>query len=773
MLQSETVNWMMEAIAKASRSAKFSAAGTLPLVDPGLKVDCVGPIVLPLKPKVAKQLVDVCKVAPYGKGSKTLTDRNVRNSYELSPSKFQLSDDWIQSIENATREVATQLGLPEDQLQAKPYKLLLYERGGFFLPHRDSEKLGRMIGSMVIVLPTSFSGGELVVRHESSQQTFSFPEASNGEAANYVAFYADCEHEIRRVTRGRRIALTYNLTLKKPRKSKTRSSDSPDSASDLLAKSIRSWITARHGEPLVFALEHQYTERGLAVDLLKGADRSVAKLVLAAAEQSGCRAHLAQVSRHLLQFADDGSFDQGRYWNYRRVDIDDLTIGEAYEDELVGDCWKNALGKRQRFGPLPLDTTAIVSSVPMDDWKPTSEDYEGYTGNAGNTLDRWYHRSAIVVWHHDDHFDVLACGGARQSIEIFLSMMSKIEKTPKKRIEAARDDCLRLAKAIIRCWPKRPSRSYWSSNRDDESWLGDFAKEVLKLDDESILRDLFSTVAHRDKRTGLNQVILKACRKHGINVFATELEQLITICGEHDSEIALRDIQWLSTVCCDRGLGSHIELLHRLCSLATDRFCDSYVQAKKQLFHQDTKARIKALPLLVKSLIATKADPLLAKLINAVQSAPWSFSLEEARIPCLKTLVPWSTKRAAGLHPKLGSWLAEVRDELKSETREKPSPPNDWARPAKVECNCRFCVQLNQFLLDPALKETRLAAREDRRDHVVHGIRQYRCDVSHKLEKKRSPYSLVLTKTTASHERSLKQYATNLKLLKSLESLDR
>ena len=70
-----------------------------------------------------------------------------------------------------------------------------------------------MIGSLVVVLPISFSGGELVVRHESSQQTFSFPEASSGNAANYVAFYADCEHEIRKVTRGRRITLTYNLTL--------------------------------------------------------------------------------------------------------------------------------------------------------------------------------------------------------------------------------------------------------------------------------------------------------------------------------------------------------------------------------------------------------------------------------------------------------------------------------------------------------------------------------------------------------------------------------
>jgi hypothetical protein len=46
--------------------------------------------------------------------------------------------------------------------------------------------------------------------------------------------------------------------------------------------------------------------------------------------------------------------------------------------------------------------SAIVSSIPIDDWQPTSEEFEGYTGNAGNTLDRWYHRSAIVVWHRNN-----------------------------------------------------------------------------------------------------------------------------------------------------------------------------------------------------------------------------------------------------------------------------------------------------------------------------------------------------------------------------------
>jgi len=767
MTEPGTFKWMSDAIAKACRLDRFSADGHLPPVDPGLHVEGVGPIKLPLKAKTAKQLIAAGKVAPYGKGTKTLTDKNVRNSFELDAKQLQLSDDWNRAIAEVTQSVAMDLGLLENQLQANLYKLLLYERGGFFLPHRDSEKLGRMIGTLVVVLPTSFSGGELIVRHESAEQMFRFGEASSEQSANFVAFYADCEHEVRRITRGRRLTLTYNLTLKKPRKGKSKDSNAADSEVDSLGQSINSWIAARPGEPLVFALEHQYTERGLAIDLLKGNDRSLAKIVLAAAKNTNCRVHLAQVARHLLQFADDGSFGRERHWGYHSVDPGELTVGESYEDDLTGDCWVDTQGKRQKFGPLPLNTSAIVSSTPLDDWEPTSEEYEGYTGNAGNTLDRWYHRSAIVIWHETNHFDVLARAGARSSIELFLSMTSKLKKTAQKRLEAARSDCLLLARAIINRWPPRSYRHYQS---DDQPPFSDFATELLTLDDPAAIGEFLSALAHRDKITEIDKVVLAACRKYGLDVFANQFESLLTQVSRHDSDIALRDIKWLSVICCDRKLDKDRDLLHRLLSIATDRYCESYVRQESRFRRIDTVTASKALPLLVKALLATEASASLEKLIEAIRSVPKNFSLKTAQIPCLNTLVPWSMKRDGKLHVVLKKWLEEVRTELEFATQEQPSPPTDWARPAEVECDCQFCEQLNEFLRDPECEVTRIKAREDRRDHVESNIREYRCDVSHKLERIGSPHSLVLTKTTGSHEHALKQYATYVKLLKALPS---
>src|SRR5438128_8041138 len=113
-----------------------------------------------------------------------------------------LSDRWKEAIACVTQQAAVALGLPAEQLEAKLYKLLVYEKGGFFLPHRDSEKLDRMVASLIVVLPNSFQGGALIVRHGAAKQTFSFDEAATGKLPCYAAFYADCEHEVQRVTHG-------------------------------------------------------------------------------------------------------------------------------------------------------------------------------------------------------------------------------------------------------------------------------------------------------------------------------------------------------------------------------------------------------------------------------------------------------------------------------------------------------------------------------------------------------------------------------------------
>src|SRR5262249_31123390 len=217
MNASSTARWLSEAIGQATKSCKFCVAGCLPVVDPGIEVDGLGAIRLPLKRTMAKQLVAHCRVAPYGKGTRTVVDRKVRNTFELDPKKFRLSREWNSAVARAPQLPAEQLGLPAEQVEARLYKLLVYEKGGFFLPHRDSEKHDGMVASMIVVLANPFAGGALVVRHGAAKQTLPFEQAAHGQAPCYAAFYADCEHEVERVTHGVRLCLAYNLVLKTKR----------------------------------------------------------------------------------------------------------------------------------------------------------------------------------------------------------------------------------------------------------------------------------------------------------------------------------------------------------------------------------------------------------------------------------------------------------------------------------------------------------------------------------------------------------------------------
>src|SRR5262249_48789946 len=200
------------------------------------------------------------------------------------PKNFRLDDAWNSAIADATRAVAEQLGLPADRLEASLYKLLVYEKGGFFLPHRDTEKHDRMVASLIVVLPNPFEGGKLVIRHGAVRQKLAFGDAAAGKMPCYAAFYADCEHEVERVTHGVRLCLAYNLVLK-PMHEKSSATRPPTGSADLVAESLRSWVAKQPAKPLVFALEHHYTERGLSLDLLKGADRQLADLVMSAAER--------------------------------------------------------------------------------------------------------------------------------------------------------------------------------------------------------------------------------------------------------------------------------------------------------------------------------------------------------------------------------------------------------------------------------------------------------------------------------------------------------
>ena len=424
---------------RIDRPGTFCAADSVLAVLPGLEVEGLGPVGLPLTPRTAKELIKHCHQAPYGKGEKTLVDTKVRRVWRMEPDRFSLKNpDWDRVVEEIVGKVQDELGLESQKLESHLYDLLLYEKGSFFLPHRDGEKLDRMVATLVVVLPSAFEGGELVVRHEGQERTIDFGgPAGDPFHIHYAAFYADCEHEVRPLEKGYRLCLVYNLTLAKSKKSLRAPRDSEHIAA--IVPLIRKWASDEEStEKLGIALDHQYTKDGLTWDALKGTDRVKARVLAEAARQAGCRAYLALLTLH-----DSGSaeyargsgrgYGYGRRWSWYgdygdEGDASDYEMGEIYETSLTADHWSDAEGHRLPIGEMDIEEDELLDPEALRKGEPSEEDFEGYTGNAGMTLDRWYRHAAVFVWPASRHFEVICDRDSRAVVPELVRMVARWKK---------------------------------------------------------------------------------------------------------------------------------------------------------------------------------------------------------------------------------------------------------------------------------------------------------------------------------------------------------
>ncbi len=193
-------------------SGSFAVSGAKKLTMPGLHIAGIGEIGLPVNAVQAKAMIKMAKKAPFGKGAKTITNTAVRSGWEIDPDRLSFkSADWEKYLNKITRDVKKGLGVDDPSVTASLYKLLIYEKGDFFLPHKDSEKEKGMFGTLVVCLPSEHTGGELIIRFDGRTEIVDFSKAASSYKITYAAFFADCDHEIKPVLSGYRVCLVYNL----------------------------------------------------------------------------------------------------------------------------------------------------------------------------------------------------------------------------------------------------------------------------------------------------------------------------------------------------------------------------------------------------------------------------------------------------------------------------------------------------------------------------------------------------------------------------------
>lgn len=221
------------------------------------------PLKLPSTDDTAVQnLLLSCTVASFGIGSQTVTDKDYRDALKLDTDCFITNFDLLSTPIPSTIEKLMDIRSP---IRAELYKLNIYCKGGHFKSHVDTPRSGDMFGSLVVSLPSHFTGGELVTRHNGRQVTFDWSRDSK-TCTQWGAFFSDVEHEVLPVGSGHRITLTYNLYYLEQHKSPTISSI--DVTYDPFYKELQAALHNPHfmrkGGILGFYSQHKYINKSLA-----------------------------------------------------------------------------------------------------------------------------------------------------------------------------------------------------------------------------------------------------------------------------------------------------------------------------------------------------------------------------------------------------------------------------------------------------------------------------------------------------------------------------
>ncbi len=140
---------LSELIGSVERPGDYCVHGRLFAPMPRIEAGTAGLLSFPIPQSQAQALVADADRAPYGRGQETIVDASVRDCWQLAPDRIRIAGrTWADTFGDILDRTTVGLGCPEGAVTAELYKLLIYEPGGFFKPHRVSaHRLSAGIGA--------------------------------------------------------------------------------------------------------------------------------------------------------------------------------------------------------------------------------------------------------------------------------------------------------------------------------------------------------------------------------------------------------------------------------------------------------------------------------------------------------------------------------------------------------------------------------------------------------------------------------------------------
>ena len=766
----ERLSGLSNLISSIVRPGDYCAHGRFHTPMPRISSQATGVLAFPLQPAQLKELVALGERAPYGRGEETILDRSVRDCRQISPDQIVVGGaSWDETFGHILDRAAAGLGYPADAVQAELYKFLLYEEGGFFSPHRDTEKADGMVATLVVALPVAGSGGELIIRHQAREAVVDMRSEDPSELV-YAAFYADCEHEIRPVTEGHRACLVYNLVL-------TPGGDVAKSAPDYghLVEQIASEIEHRFAAPdapekLVWLLEHDYSIAGLSFETLKNVDAAVGRVLTSAAAQAGCVMHAAIV--HVDEHASVAYYGGDYARQIDDVGDDEYEIYEIYERKCELDDWVHPDLGSVDYGQLELAPDELMPPGRIRDWVPDESRLTEASGNEGAEVERLYRNAAIVLWPAKESLRVLAQAGSTA-----LSVLLAHAEGRAAADEGSDPPLDAIALEISEVWPVPGAYMHRS---DREEWEQDCAATLLRL---------CGMASQKAAEAFLDRIVVL---HYGPGMNAALLEATSRMAGEEMANRLLRLV--------DTHFAKQPEAVVDLMTGMSDAFDEGREGVAQGALKEIVMRICSAVPAMVEVRTSEDAAPswsewrprsekaLNGKTLRQIFQLAWRFDLEcslcavagalidkpdvappDRTLPPVLSALGTSQRLQAAASPAFARLWQHSAGFLLARSGSPPADPVDWAISSEgLDCGCEHCAELVRFCADPVKTELRIPVRQDRRRHLRSEVQRARVDLSCETERKGRPYTLICTKTRDSHSRRRRQYSEDISEIKRL-----
>jgi len=217
------------------------------------------------------------------------------------------------------------------------------------------------------------------VSHGNNKDVFNISPLSEF-TTSALAWYTDVTHEVKPVTSGYRLAISYNLVNASPGLPPPHLPDL-HSAVSAVEKIFRKWRKGGYDDPnfsgsIVYLLDHEYSGAGLEFTALKGKDAVLVSNIRGVAEKQGVSLRLGLLECEMSGDANVyGSEDEwGPPPKMEEVHETEYRVDGLYD--LEGDLAK---------GGRSIDLSPEFDMIPQDpDFEgedPDDEEFEGYTGN--------------------------------------------------------------------------------------------------------------------------------------------------------------------------------------------------------------------------------------------------------------------------------------------------------------------------------------------------------------------------------------------------------